>query len=387
MRAESNNHPGVIEDATRTDEYKKLILCFDGTGNTFSGHNGDTNVVKILRKLDRNHHNQFHYYQTGIGTYDTNGSSVNKSTIGEVKSKVSKVMDRGFGTTFDAHVMAGYRFLMRYYEDDAKIYIFGFSRGACTAKYLARLVNKVGLLCKGNEEMVPFAYRLYLDTLKHESADRVAAQKAENKTADNSSSTGTNGKKGQDIWEVWFPGNHGDIGGEDANELLVDVERDYALQMSDMALGWMIREVDRGWMNKERVQTNVVKGFMHDCLSWGRGPTFFMVLMWNIMGLFFLVPRWELNDDKDESKVGWEPYKFWPNNSSYRDTPRGAILHQSLIGRLEGMEDYRPQNNHGTVNGKQGAACLQVENGKVRGMEPYKFQKDIGRPYKEDPWD
>lgn len=42
-----------------------------------------------------------------------------------------------------------------------KIYMFGFSRGAFTAKFLARMINTVGLLCKGNEEMVPFAYRLY----------------------------------------------------------------------------------------------------------------------------------------------------------------------------------------------------------------------------------
>lgn len=42
-----------------------------------------------------------------------------------------------------------------------KIYIFGFSRGAFTARFLSRMVHTVGLLCKGNEEMVPFAYRLY----------------------------------------------------------------------------------------------------------------------------------------------------------------------------------------------------------------------------------
>lgn len=72
--------------------------------------------------------------------------------------------------------MAGYRFIMRYYEPKAKIYIFGFSRGAYTAKYLSRMVNKVGLLCKGNEEMVPFAYRLYARALQCESEDRVAAQ-------------------------------------------------------------------------------------------------------------------------------------------------------------------------------------------------------------------
>jgi hypothetical protein len=49
--------------------------------------------------------------------------------------------------------------------------MFGFSRGAFTAKFLARMVNTVGLLCKGNEEMVPFAYRLYQRYLAGEVAD------------------------------------------------------------------------------------------------------------------------------------------------------------------------------------------------------------------------
>jgi uncharacterized protein (DUF2235 family) len=32
---------------------KKLILCFDGTGNKFKGNAGDTNILKIFRMLDR----------------------------------------------------------------------------------------------------------------------------------------------------------------------------------------------------------------------------------------------------------------------------------------------------------------------------------------------
>ena len=65
------------------------------------------------------------------------------------------------GTTFDQHVIAGYRFAMRYYSDGDKIFMFGFSRGAFTARFLARMIATVGLLSKGNEEMVPFAYRTY----------------------------------------------------------------------------------------------------------------------------------------------------------------------------------------------------------------------------------
>jgi hypothetical protein len=49
--------------------------------------------------------------------------------------------------------------------------MFGFSRGAFTAKFLARMIHTVGLLCKGNEEMVPFAYRLYQRALAGEVQD------------------------------------------------------------------------------------------------------------------------------------------------------------------------------------------------------------------------
>lgn len=52
----------------------------------------------------------------GLGTYDINETSVNKSWFGQIRSSISQTIDQGVGTTFDAHVMAGYRFLMRYYE-------------------------------------------------------------------------------------------------------------------------------------------------------------------------------------------------------------------------------------------------------------------------------
>src|SRR2546430_12535576 len=32
---------------------KKLVLCFDGTGNAFKGNEGDSNILKIFRMLDR----------------------------------------------------------------------------------------------------------------------------------------------------------------------------------------------------------------------------------------------------------------------------------------------------------------------------------------------
>ena len=54
----------VESESESTRVPRKLVLCFDGTGNEFSGSNADTNVVKLLKKLDRNCPDQYHYYQS-----------------------------------------------------------------------------------------------------------------------------------------------------------------------------------------------------------------------------------------------------------------------------------------------------------------------------------
>ena len=52
---------------------------------------------------------------------------------------------------------------MRYYSPGDHIYIFGFSRGAYTARFLAEMIYDIGLLSKGNEEMVHFAWTTFSD--------------------------------------------------------------------------------------------------------------------------------------------------------------------------------------------------------------------------------
>ena len=42
---------------------RKLVLCFDGTGNKFHGDDSDSNILKIFRMLDREADDQYHYYQ------------------------------------------------------------------------------------------------------------------------------------------------------------------------------------------------------------------------------------------------------------------------------------------------------------------------------------
>ncbi|KAH9070710.1 hypothetical protein EDB83DRAFT_359405 [Lactarius deliciosus] len=57
--------------------------------------------------------------------------------------------------------MDGYKFLMQNYNVGDRVCLFGFSRGAYTARALAGMLHKVGLLSRDNIEQIPFAYELY----------------------------------------------------------------------------------------------------------------------------------------------------------------------------------------------------------------------------------
>ncbi|KAK3385881.1 hypothetical protein B0H63DRAFT_473773 [Podospora didyma] len=140
---------------------RKIVLCFDGTGNKFHGDDSDSNILKIFRMLDRTADDQYHYYQPGIGTYVVSNSLTHTSTVAKMKSWYMKAKDSAVGSSFDHHVVGGYRFLMRFYCPGDEIYIFGFSRGAYIARFLAEMLDYVGLLSHGNEEMVAFAWKAF----------------------------------------------------------------------------------------------------------------------------------------------------------------------------------------------------------------------------------
>ncbi|KAG9096914.1 hypothetical protein FS749_007497 [Ceratobasidium sp. UAMH 11750] len=59
------------------------------------------------------------------------------------------------------HVIDGYKYLMESYRIGDNITIFGFSRGAFTARALAGMLHCVGLLPRHNTEHIPFAYEVY----------------------------------------------------------------------------------------------------------------------------------------------------------------------------------------------------------------------------------
>ncbi|ESK92292.1 hypothetical protein Moror_4690 [Moniliophthora roreri MCA 2997] len=136
---------------------RTLIVCFDGTGDQFDCDN--SNIVQffsLLKKDDKS--KQMVYYQAGIGTYTS------PQVATPLMSKLVKTLDEMVALHLDAHVMGGYEFLMQNYVAGDRICIFGFSRGAYTARSLAGMIHKVGLLPADNWQQVPFAYKMYTRT-------------------------------------------------------------------------------------------------------------------------------------------------------------------------------------------------------------------------------
>jgi uncharacterized protein (DUF2235 family) len=111
--------------------------------------------------LDRSGGTGFHYYQPGIGTYVSSSSISQTGTFERLANWYKKAKDSAVGTTFDTHVIGGYKFLMNYYSPGDNIYMFGFSRGAYTARFLSEMLDWVGLITHGNDEMIQFAWRTF----------------------------------------------------------------------------------------------------------------------------------------------------------------------------------------------------------------------------------
>ncbi|KAJ3535236.1 hypothetical protein NMY22_g6574 [Coprinellus aureogranulatus] len=132
---------------------RTLVLCFDGTGDQFDADN--SNIVNFFSALSKGDpENQMVYYQAGIGTYIGRGAN-------PLLTRLSKTLDEAVAWNLETHVMDGYEFLMQNYRANDRICIFGFSRGAYTAKCLAGMLHKVGLLPACNHQQVPFAYKMY----------------------------------------------------------------------------------------------------------------------------------------------------------------------------------------------------------------------------------
>jgi uncharacterized protein (DUF2235 family) len=134
---------------------KKIVVCLDGTGNQL-GANNPTNVAKVFQLLDLSDPSkQLAYYDPGVGTMSA------ASARGRLGRAASRLSGLAFGTGMKTNLSEAYTYLMQHWQAGDSIYIFGFSRGAYTARALAGMLTRPGLMRPGSENLVPYAVAKY----------------------------------------------------------------------------------------------------------------------------------------------------------------------------------------------------------------------------------
>lgn len=125
---------------------KRLIFCFDGTWNTLNEYT-PTNVVLTAASIQRTTPNavtQIIHYDEGVGT------GADEHWTGGM-----------FGSGLIEHIRAAYRFLIFNYDPGDEIYVFGFSRGAFSARSFIGFIRHVGPLRRLHAGRIDQALELY----------------------------------------------------------------------------------------------------------------------------------------------------------------------------------------------------------------------------------
>ena len=81
-----------------------------------------------------------------------------KSALTRIGKWWTRTIGLAFGYGISENVADAYQFLMRNWEPADRIYVFGFSRGAYTARVLCGMLHAVGLLTPGNEALIPLLF-------------------------------------------------------------------------------------------------------------------------------------------------------------------------------------------------------------------------------------
>lgn len=130
---------------------KNIVLCLDGTGNEIERN--ATNVLRLHACLEQSDA-QLCFYDPGVGTFSVG------SPFSEPGRKLRMTLGLAFAYGLRENVLQAYRFLIDHWQDGDSIYIFGFSRGAYTARVVAAMVKEFGILDPEARHLAGYALRL-----------------------------------------------------------------------------------------------------------------------------------------------------------------------------------------------------------------------------------
>lgn len=127
---------------------KRLALFFDGTWSSADQANL-TNVAKLHQAIvhgEANGMEQVPFYDPGVGIEG---------------NRLERFLGGISGTGLEENIAQGYRKLIEEHQEGDEIFLFGYSRGAYTARSLAGLIRNCGILRLDQIERIGDARKLY----------------------------------------------------------------------------------------------------------------------------------------------------------------------------------------------------------------------------------
>ena len=152
---------------------RNIVILLDGTSNEIASDR--TNILRLFGTLRRSEE-QIVYYDPGVGTFGADDAWL------QSYRKAVEIWGLATGWGLDQNVKEAYRFLVETYRkaprdadgkrigEDDRIYIFGFSRGAYTARVLAGFIHALGLIEPHHLNLLDYAYNTYKGIPEHNAA-------------------------------------------------------------------------------------------------------------------------------------------------------------------------------------------------------------------------
>ena len=143
---------------------KNIVILCDGTSNAITKNR--SSILRLFGCLEKSN-DQVVFYDPGVGTLG------NENHWSYVTRRIGMIWGLGTGWGLHQNVKEAYRFLVEHYdkgdgtpEGRDRIYVFGFSRGAYTARVLCGFIHAVGLMDRKQLNLLDYAYADYR-TLSH----------------------------------------------------------------------------------------------------------------------------------------------------------------------------------------------------------------------------
>lgn len=151
---------------------KRIVILCDGTWNAAEARH-PTNVVRLGQALAPRGDDgleQVPIYIEGVGT--------GRRGVTGFSRAIDRVLGGALGLGLIDNVVEAYRHLVFLYEPGDEVHIFGFSRGAFTARSLVGFIRFSGLLARADLQRIPEALRRYSER-RFETPERRQRRNAE----------------------------------------------------------------------------------------------------------------------------------------------------------------------------------------------------------------